>query len=232
MTAGRVTTLEEALAAGAGGSATTLVCPVLEQRVEVVDPGERAAWTVGDRSEVLFVAFGAGALRVAGGEHRLEPETAAFLALGDEAELEADAEEPLALVVTRTPGREERPPGRPVTAGLAGAEARDAGIGREFRLLVGPEHGCSSATQFVGFIPPGRAKMHNHPYEEVAYVVDGTGVLHWHEGPSEPVERGSCIYFPRLEFHSLENLADRPLRIMGVFHPAGSPADRVEVLDY
>jgi mannose-6-phosphate isomerase-like protein (cupin superfamily) len=109
-----------------------------------------------------------------------------------------------------------------------GGEAEDAGIGREFRLLVE----SSEATQFIGVIPPGRAKMHNHPYDELAWLVEGEGLLHWHQGESVPVSRGSRIYFPRLVFHSLENTRGTPMRIMGVFHPAGSPADRVEVLDY
>jgi mannose-6-phosphate isomerase-like protein (cupin superfamily) len=74
--------------------------------------------------------------------------------------------------------------------------------------------------------------MHNHPYDELAYVVEGEGVLHWEDGTSMPVAAGSCIYFPRLVFHSLENVGDPPIRIMGVFHPAGSPADRVAELDY
>jgi mannose-6-phosphate isomerase-like protein (cupin superfamily) len=74
--------------------------------------------------------------------------------------------------------------------------------------------------------------MHNHPYDEVAFVVEGEGVLHWDDGRDDPVGAGSCIFFPRLVFHSLENTGASNLRIMGVFHPAGSPADRVAVLDY
>jgi mannose-6-phosphate isomerase-like protein (cupin superfamily) len=81
-------------------------------------------------------------------------------------------------------------------------------------------------------IPPGRAKMHNHPYDELAWLVEGGGHLHWHEGESELIGRGSQIFFPRLVFHSVENEGGAPMRIMGVFRPAGSPADRVAVLDY
>lgn len=230
MAAGNVTTVGRALGSAANGSATTLVSPVLEQRVEVTRPGGRSLWTVADRSEVAFVAAGRGVLRLGGEEHRLVPERAVYLAVGDEVEIEA-GEDGLELIVARTPGMEPRADVEAVVVDPE-PEPQDAGIGREFRLLVGPEHGCRSATQFVGVIPPGRARMHNHPYDEVAYVVEGRGVLHWHEGDSVPVERGSCIYFPRLVFHSLENVGDTPIRIMGVFHPAGSPADRVEVLDY
>jgi mannose-6-phosphate isomerase-like protein (cupin superfamily) len=231
MAAGAVITVDRALGTSANGSATTLVSPVLAQRVDVVPPGERATRALEERSEVLFVASGRGVLRVGGGEHELRPESAAFLGVGDRVELEAGGEG-LELVVVATPGSESRRPGEPVVTHLDRAEAEDAGIGREFRLLVGPEHGCRSVTQFVGYVPPGRANMHNHPYDELAYIVEGEGVLHWHEGESVPVARGSCIHFPRLVLHSLENTGASTLRIMGVFHPAGSPADRVDVLDY
>ena len=230
MAAGLVTTVDRVLRTNGDPSTTTLVSPLLEQRVAVVAPGERSSWTVRDRSEILFVAAGKGVLRLAGEEHELVRESGAFLAVGDAVELEA-AGEPLQLVAVRTPGGERRRPGDPLVA-RPDREAEDAGSGREFRLLVGPDHGCRSATQFIGLIPPGRANMHNHPYDELAYLVEGEGILHWHEDGSVPVRGGSCIYFPRLIFHSLENVGDTPLRIMGVFHPAGSPADRVEVLDH
>jgi len=52
--------------------------------------------------------------------------------------------------------------------GDAGATA-----GRQFRLLSTPEVGCASVTQFVGYIPVGRAPDHFHTYDEVAYVLGG-----------------------------------------------------------
>jgi mannose-6-phosphate isomerase-like protein (cupin superfamily) len=231
MTAGAVTTVDRALGERGDWSATTLASPVLAQQVWTLPPGARSARAIEGRSEVAFVSSGRGLLRIAGEEQELRRESAAFFAVDDWVELEA-GDDGLQLVLVRTPGSELRPPGVPLVAGAEGSEAEDAGIGREFRLLVGPDHGCRSVTQFVGYVPPGRAKMHNHPYDELAYIVEGQGALHWHEGESVPVARGSCIYFPRLVFHSLENTGDSTLRIMGVFHPAGSPADRVEVLDY
>ena len=150
----------------------------------------------GERAETLFVAAGRARLRVGAEEHELEAETGFFLAVGEVAEIEV-AEE-LRLL------RALAPPAEPTTAravAYADEAARDAGIGREFRLLA-----CSSeTTQFVGIVPPGRALMHNHPYDEVAYVVEGEGVLHWEDGTDVPVRAGSCIFFPRLVFHSLEN---------------------------
>jgi mannose-6-phosphate isomerase-like protein (cupin superfamily) len=198
-----------------------LAAPALEQRIL---RARRAEFAPGEASKIVFVAAGEGTLRVDGDLHALEPETGAWVGPGESATAESPNGE-LELVVVRTPGSElqsER------VVSYREREAEDAGIGREFRLLVE----SSQATQFIGIIPPGRARMHNHPYDELAWLVEGEGVLHWHEGESVPVTRGSRIYFPRLVFHSLENTGGTPMRIMGVFHPAGSPADRVDVLDY
>ncbi len=214
MAAGAVITADEA-------HGRTLESPVLQQRVEQLRNG---SWQVGRASEVVFVAAGEGLLRVQGEEHAVVPETGVFLGPGETAEI-AGRNGRLTLVISRTP---PATPTGPRVVRYAEEAAEDAGIGREFRLLA-----CSSAaTQFIGVIPPGRAKMHNHPYDEVSYLLEGEGVVHWEDGTSVPIRAGCCIHFPRLVFHSVENLGDAPMRIMGVFHPAGSPADRVAVLDY
>ena len=200
---------------------STLAAPGLEQRVLTTGRLELEA---GEWTDVVFVASGDGVLRVGGEEHALETETGAFIGAGEEAVLEANDGE-LELVLVRTPPAELR--GARVVR-YREQENEDAGIGRWFRLLTT----TSETTQFMGVIPPGRAKMHNHPYDELAWLVEGEGQLHWHEGESEPIARGSRIFFPRLVFHSVENQGGAPMRIMGVFRPAGSPADRVAVLDY
>jgi mannose-6-phosphate isomerase-like protein (cupin superfamily) len=220
--AGQVVSSSDALAARANGAAPTVAGAALEQHALVLAPGT-SLHRCGDRAETLFVTAGRGRLRVGPDEAELRPETGIFLAAGEEAELEVVEE--LRLVRALSPAAE---PTTARTVAYAHEAARDAGIGREFRLLA-----CSSeTTQFVGIVPPGRALMHNHPYDEVAYVVEGEGVLHWEDGTDVPVPAGSCIFFPRLVFHSLENTGTTNLRIMGVITPAHSPADRVQVLDY
>ena len=222
MRAGQVVFSVDALTEQRTGSAPTVAGAGLEQHALVLAPGT-SLHVCGDRAETIFVTSGRGRLRVGAEEYPLEVETGFFLAAGEEAELEVDEE--LRLVRALAPAAE------PTTAravAFADEEARDAGIGREFRLLA-----CSSeTTQFIGIVPPGRALMHNHPYDEVAYIVEGEGVLHWEDGTDVSVGAGSCIFFPRLVFHSLENTGSTSLRIMGVITPAHSPADRVEVLDY
>jgi oxalate decarboxylase/phosphoglucose isomerase-like protein (cupin superfamily) len=45
-------------------------------------------------------------------------------------------------------------------------------------------------------------------------------------GETRPIRAGSCIYLPPLHMHCLENAGDGPMRVLGVFQPAGSPAAR------
>ena len=112
---------------------------------------------------------------------------------------------------------------RGVVRALAEQEAQDATAEREFRIVADPDCGLRSATHFVGYIPPGRAPVHYHTYDEVIYVLDGEGVLHA-GGASTPIAEGSCIQLPARSLHCLENTGAAVMRIEAVFRPAGSPA--------
>jgi mannose-6-phosphate isomerase-like protein (cupin superfamily) len=101
-------------------------------------------------------------------------------------------------------------------------EALPAGD-RRFKLLVTPRMGCRNVTQFVGFIPPGRAPFHTHTYEEVIYVIEGEGVVHIGTGDF-PVGAGCSVYLPPLLEHCIENTGSAPIRLLGVFCPAGDPS--------
>jgi mannose-6-phosphate isomerase-like protein (cupin superfamily) len=100
---------------------------------------------------------------------------------------------------------------------------------RQFRVLFGPGQaadGCRSATQFVGEIPPGRAPDHSHPYDETVLVLQGQGIVHI-GGVSHPLAPGTCTHLPPGLPHCLENTGPAMLRVLGVFHPADSPAAKV-----
>ena len=97
-------------------------------------------------------------------------------------------------------------------------------VRRKFWFVVTPEVGCSGVTQFVGWIPPGRARDHYHEYEELAYILEGQAVLHREGEPDVAVSPGSCIHFPPGMVHCVENVGEAPVRVLGVFHPPGSAA--------
>ena len=94
--------------------------------------------------------------------------------------------------------------------------------------MINPDAGCQEVSQFVGWIPPGRAPTHYHLYDEVMYILDGDGVLHLEGQRDTPISTGTCIHLPPPVEHCVENTGDRPLRVLGVFHPAGSAAEAYE----
>jgi mannose-6-phosphate isomerase-like protein (cupin superfamily) len=119
-------------------------------------------------------------------------------------------------------GAEPASTGGPLLADLADQPAEITGD-REFRVLFAPGQGCAAATQFVGEIPPGRAPFHSHTYDEVVLVLAGEGVLHI-GNEDRPLSPGSCLHLAPGTPHCLENTGQATLRVLGVFHPGGSPA--------
>jgi mannose-6-phosphate isomerase-like protein (cupin superfamily) len=176
---------------------------------------------------VLYVAAGRGQLEVAGVIHELEPGTAAYIAAGERYTVENPSAEPLLVVSVTAPrgASSARNGGEPVTVRYRDRTPLPASPNREFRYLVNQDLGCHDITQFVGVIPPGRAGMHSHTYDEVVYVISGEGLLHL-AGAERPIGRGSCLHLPPLEEHCLENTGAEPMRVLGVFHPSGDPASR------
>lgn len=113
----------------------------------------------------------------------------------------------------------------PATRDLADCEVETTGD-RRFRVLFGPGQGCDIATQFVGEIPPGRAPDHSHPYDELVLILDGTGAAHI-GGVAHAVSQGTCLHLPPGLSHCLENTGSTTMRVLGVFHPADSPATKL-----
>jgi quercetin dioxygenase-like cupin family protein len=230
MTAGYVVSADEVEARPESGTVQTKVtidrssgCERLEQRVLRFAPGQSEERHTGDRQELLFVASGHGMLAAAGRTHELEPDTGAFLVPGETWAVDNPGPGDLVLVAVTAPCEGERR--SQVTVRYADRPALPATPNREFRLLVNEDLGCLDVTQFVGLIPPGRAPLHSHTYDEVVYVVDGEGVLHL-GGTDTPLAPGSCIHLPPLQEHCLENTGPTPMRVLGVFHPSGSPASK------
>jgi mannose-6-phosphate isomerase-like protein (cupin superfamily) len=198
----------------------------LIQRVERFGRGRSTTRALDGSQEVLYVASGHGRLHVGGRGYQLEPNTGAYVAAGEDYEIENDSDEELVVVCVRAPQeREARPDPDRRTVRFAEREALTAKPDREFRYLVNQDLGCPDVTQFVGLIPPGRAPLHSHTYDEVIYVVDGEGVLHL-GGNETPIGAGSCIHLPPLVEHCLENTGEHVMRVLGVFHPSGDPASR------
>jgi quercetin dioxygenase-like cupin family protein len=195
-------------------------CAEFEQRLLRFDgPAAREA---GDDDEVLYVLGGTGSLTIGGERHAIAAGGAAWVAGGTPWQVdEADGLELLSVLV-RDPL-----PANGATHGVIAAEDAEEGTataGRAFRLLASPEHGCATVTQFVGFIPVGRAPDHFHVYDEVVYVLQGEGALHI-AGDEAPLRPGTAVHLPARLVHCLENTGPGEMHVLGVFRPAGSPAE-------
>jgi mannose-6-phosphate isomerase-like protein (cupin superfamily) len=55
-------------------------------------------------------------------------------------------------------------------------------------------------------------------------VLEGDGYLDI-SGEQAPIRPGTCIHLPKTLVHSLANTGDSEMRVLGVFRPAGSPAE-------
>jgi len=194
-------------------------CREFEQRLLRFD-GPSASHASDHHDEVLYVLDGVGDAVIGDEAATLAEGTAAYIGRGTTWRLES-AEGLLALSVLV---RDPLPGAGHAVIDIDQAEADTATAGRMFRLLATPEVGCATVTQFVGYIPVGRAPDHFHTYDEVVYVLEGEGALHI-GGETEPLRPGSAVHLPARLVHCLENTGPGEMQVLGVFRPAGSPAE-------
>jgi mannose-6-phosphate isomerase-like protein (cupin superfamily) len=196
-------------------------CAEFEQRVQWF-AGRSEGRRDDARDEVLYVLSGSGAIEIGGEHHDLATGTAVWVGRG--VDWHVDEADELALLSVLV---EQPLPANGTTHAvveLATEETQGATSGRQFRLLATPDIGCESVTQFVGYIPVGRAPDHFHTYDEVVYVLEGQGAVHI-DGESAPLRAGTCVHLPARLVHCLENDGPGVMQVLGVFRPAGSPAE-------
>ena len=197
-------------------------CQGLHQRRLRFAGGAGLAGAGGGQGEAWYVITGTGIFATErAGRIALAPGTAVWLEPGLEYECRADGDLEI-LAVTVRAGSAVAGPARPVVR-LADCEPEITGD-RQFRVLL--SEGLT-ITQFAGLIPPGRAPAHHHSYDEVVHVLAGRGVVHL-GGIEAEIGPGTSIYLPPYQPHCLENTGSGPLEVLGVFHPAGSPAAKQE----
>lgn len=212
----------------------------LGRRLVDIPAQSALAGTARARGELWFVIEGEGRLEAGDGGHglRLLADQGVFLPPGLGYSVHADGPAGLTMDMVRLPAAPDGQPGAagglardqdgPTTRDLGDCEVETTGD-RRFRVLFGPGQGCDIATQFVGEIPPGRAPDHSHPYDELVLILDGTGAAHI-GGIAHAVSPGSCLHLPPGLAHCLENTGSTTMRVLGVFHPADSPAAKLSGL--
>ncbi len=189
----------------------------LTQRVIRFAPGRSRPRSPGGRQEILYVAAGSGTLHLDGDAHALSTDAGVHVAAGQSYEIENPGPGELVLVSVLAPAGD--PPAASVIRFDDSPEER-ADENRTFRVLIDGD-----VTQFVGLVQPCRAPDHSHSYDEVGYIVEGEGIAHV-DGRQVPLRAGSCFHLPPDTVHCIENNGAGIMRILGVFHPTGSPASR------
>lgn len=202
----------------------------LIQRVLRFGSGKSMTRKAAGRDEVAYVVSGTGTLQLGDEIHDLGPDMGIYIRAGEEYVVENPGQDDVVLISVTAPEPTDgqNAAERTVIVNVADQPVIPAGKDREFKFVINPDAGCRDVTQFVGWIPPGRAPTHYHLYDEVIYILDGEGVLHLEGQPDTPITTGSCIHLPPPVEHCVENTGDRPLRVLGVFHPAGSAAEAYE----
>jgi mannose-6-phosphate isomerase-like protein (cupin superfamily) len=201
----------------------------LARRLVEVPAGAAHEGTGGPGGELWFVIAGDGELACGpgdGGGQRVGRDQGIWVPAGASYRLRPAGPEPVRLDIVTLPGAGPQAgapdAGGPLVSDLGECAVERTGD-RKFRVLLGPGRGCAAATQFVGEIPPGRAPVHSHTYDEVVLVLAGTGIAHVNEA-GHALEPGTCVYLPPGQQHCLENTGPATLVVLGVFQPGGSPA--------
>jgi mannose-6-phosphate isomerase-like protein (cupin superfamily) len=195
----------------------------------VVNPGAE---------EVLYVAGGEGKCRIDGFEYALHPGAAIFVPPGAVYNIENTGAETIRLISSCCPEDPQRhmvdepPPersGQPPCLLVHESLREDirAGQDRLFRYLVYTDLGCKQITQFAGWIPPSKAPVHYHTYEEGIFILEGRGIVHTDDESCE-FGAGSSIYFPIGVRHCVENPGTSTIKLLGAFYPSGSPGEAYE----
>jgi len=201
-------------------------------------PGVSPAVVNPRAEQVLYVASGEGRCLINGFRYTLSSGAAIFVPPGAVYNIENAGGEMLRLVSSccpedpqrhivdgQVPAASGKPPLLVVHEDLR--EEIRATQDRVFRYLVHTDLGCKQITQFAGWITPSKAPVHYHTYEEVIFILEGSGVVHTDGGSCE-FGPGSSIYFPMGVRHCVENPGTATIKLLGAFYPSGSPGEAYE----
>ncbi|HLV00601.1 MAG TPA: dimethylsulfonioproprionate lyase family protein [Acidobacteriota bacterium] len=109
-------------------------------------------------------------------------------------------------------------------ADLEQIKGRRFPAGRLTKNLVGGASSIQAKNFCMGFVEldpkGGQVPWHNHPQEEVYYLLEGTGQMCLGE-ECFTLRGGQVIFIPPNVYHQLTNTGDEILRMIYCFGPAG-----------
>ena len=102
---------------------------------------------------------------------------------------------------------------------------RDFGKGLTLRILFDKIEGAKNFDLGTVSIPAkSKTAMHTRSFEEVIYMLSGTGELQMEDGTSYVLEAGDCVLIPPGLTHCHANETDEQLTQLYLFAPQGEQA--------
>ncbi len=99
-------------------------------------------------------------------------------------------------------------------------EVRDFGKGLTLQILLDKIEGAKNLDLGTVSIPAKSATaMHSREFEEVIYMISGTGECQMEDGTSYTLEAGDCVLIPPGLVHCHANTSDEPLTQLYIFAP-------------
>ncbi|RMH56913.1 MAG: cupin domain-containing protein [Bacteroidetes bacterium] len=112
-------------------------------------------------------------------------------------------------------------------ADLAHIEGRTYPARRRTQNLAGGASPIQATNFCLGYVTlepnGGQVPWHNHPEEEVYFILDGEGEMCLGE-ERQTLRAGQAVYIPSNVFHQLTNRSDKPLTMIYCYGPAGDVA--------
>ncbi len=100
--------------------------------------------------------------------------------------------------------------------------AQNDDVRARFNFPLTAASGCTSCSVIYYVIEPGhRTPMHIHSCEEIQGIVEGTTEVTVGD-ETQTFEAEALVVVPALTRHSLKNVGDRPLRVVGFFSSAAA----------
>ena len=95
---------------------------------------------------------------------------------------------------------------------------------RRTQNLVGGSSAIQCENFSLGYVTlepkGGQVPWHNHPQEEIYFVLEGTGEM-CIDGERTLLRGGEAVHIPSNAFHQLSNVGEVPLRMIYCYGPAG-----------
>jgi len=95
----------------------------------------------------------------------------------------------------------------------------DGAAGLLYKTLFAPGEGRLLSANLVSVAPQGVTRKHRHEWEQVNYILAGTGVLLTGDNERRVISAGTAVHIAANELHWFENDGKVELVILGVLGP-------------